>query len=150
MSTLLINSQSPPSALIHGFLNRSRSVPNLAAASRSSSRQSHVLLLSSNLPRRRFRARAVEPSTAKTSDDEESKSVGNLNSDAAAVEKAVPVGWASDYPTGEFEMEEFGWWRCFVVKVRMLFALPWERVRKRSVLSMQLRGQVWTVWFSCS
>lgn len=47
-----------------------------------------------------------------------------------------------DYPSGEFEMEEFDLWRKFIVKVRMLFALPWERVKKGSVLSMKLKGQV--------
>lgn len=47
-----------------------------------------------------------------------------------------------DYPTGEFEMEEFGWWRRLVVKLRLFFALPWVRVEKGSVLKMQLRGKV--------
>lgn len=47
-----------------------------------------------------------------------------------------------DYPSGEFEMEEFDLWRKFIVKVRMLFALPWERVKKGSVLSMKLKGQI--------
>lgn len=47
-----------------------------------------------------------------------------------------------EYPSGEFEMEEFNLWRTFLVKVRMLFALPWERVKKGSVLSMKLKGQV--------
>lgn len=47
-----------------------------------------------------------------------------------------------DYPTGEFEFEKFGPWRSFLVKVKMLVAFPWERVRKGSVLTMKLRGQV--------
>ncbi|KAK1317186.1 hypothetical protein QJS10_CPA05g01983 [Acorus calamus] len=51
-------------------------------------------------------------------------------------------GITTDYPTGEFAMEEFGPWRTFVVKLRMLFALPWERVRKGSVLSMKLKGEI--------
>ncbi|XP_009415541.2 serine protease SPPA, chloroplastic isoform X1 [Musa acuminata AAA Group] len=46
------------------------------------------------------------------------------------------------YPTGEFEMEEFGWWRRLVVKLRLFFALPWVRVEKGSVLKMQLRGKI--------
>lgn len=45
-------------------------------------------------------------------------------------------------PAGEFEMDDFGWWKNFVVKLRMLFAFPWERVKKGSVLSMKLRGQI--------
>ncbi|XP_049396399.1 serine protease SPPA, chloroplastic isoform X1 [Solanum stenotomum] len=46
------------------------------------------------------------------------------------------------YPTGEFEFEEYGAWKSLVVKFRMLFAFPWERVRKGSVLTMKLRGQI--------
>ncbi|KAK2985724.1 hypothetical protein RJ640_023691 [Escallonia rubra] len=47
-----------------------------------------------------------------------------------------------DYPSGEFEFEPPGAWRSFVVKLRMLVALPWQRVRKGSVLNMKLRGQI--------
>ncbi|KAG6587615.1 Serine protease SPPA, chloroplastic, partial [Cucurbita argyrosperma subsp. sororia] len=35
-----------------------------------------------------------------------------------------------DYPSGEFEFEKFGPWRSFLVKLKMLVAFPWERVRK--------------------
>lgn len=47
-----------------------------------------------------------------------------------------------DYPSGEFEFEPITGWRNFVVKVKMLIAYPWERVRKGSVLTMKLRGQI--------
>ncbi|XP_022933696.1 serine protease SPPA, chloroplastic [Cucurbita moschata] len=47
-----------------------------------------------------------------------------------------------DYPSGEFEFEKFGPWRSFLVKLKMLVAFPWERVRKGSVLTMKLRGQI--------
>ncbi|XP_070027611.1 serine protease SPPA, chloroplastic isoform X2 [Nicotiana sylvestris] len=46
------------------------------------------------------------------------------------------------YPSGEFELEEYGAWKSLLVKFRMLFAFPWERVRKGSVLTMKLRGQI--------
>nr|GME21579.1 serine protease SPPA, chloroplastic [Ipomoea batatas] len=46
------------------------------------------------------------------------------------------------YPSGEFVFEEYGAWKSLVVKLRLLFALPWQRVRKGSVLTMKLRGQV--------
>lgn len=48
----------------------------------------------------------------------------------------------SKYPAGEFEYEKFDAWKSFLVKLRMLLAFPWERVRKGSVLKMTLRGQV--------
>ncbi|KAG6627294.1 hypothetical protein CIPAW_15G117200 [Carya illinoinensis] len=47
-----------------------------------------------------------------------------------------------DYPTGEFQFEEFSWWRKFTVKLKLLIAFPWERVRKGTVLTMKLRGQI--------
>ncbi|KAG9448648.1 hypothetical protein H6P81_008613 [Aristolochia fimbriata] len=47
-----------------------------------------------------------------------------------------------EYPSGEFEFEEVSGWRSFVVKLRMLIAFPWQRVRKGSVLTMKLRGQI--------
>lgn len=47
-----------------------------------------------------------------------------------------------EYPGGEFEFKEPGAWDKFVVKLRMLVAFPWERVRKGSVLTMKLRGQI--------
>lgn len=47
-----------------------------------------------------------------------------------------------EYPIGEFVFREISGWRGFLVKLRLLFALPWERVRKGSVLSMKLRDQV--------
>lgn len=39
-------------------------------------------------------------------------------------------------------MVQHGWWVSFLVKLRMLFAFPWERVKKGSVLSIKLRGQI--------
>ncbi|KAI4335855.1 hypothetical protein L6164_014460 [Bauhinia variegata] len=47
-----------------------------------------------------------------------------------------------DYPSGEFEFEPITGWRSFLVKLKMLVAFPWERVRKGSVLTMKLRGQI--------
>lgn len=47
-----------------------------------------------------------------------------------------------EYPSGEFEMMKFGWWVTFLVKLRMLFAFPWERVKKGSVLSIKLKGEI--------
>ncbi|KAJ6293727.1 hypothetical protein OIU76_021899 [Salix suchowensis] len=47
-----------------------------------------------------------------------------------------------DYPSGEFDFQEIGVWNRFLVKLKMFIALPWERVRKGSVLTMKLRGQI--------
>uniref|UniRef100_A0A803MXI2 Peptidase S49 domain-containing protein n=1 Tax=Chenopodium quinoa TaxID=63459 RepID=A0A803MXI2_CHEQI len=45
------------------------------------------------------------------------------------------------FPSGEFEFKEFGAWKSFVVKCRMLIAFPWQRVKKNSVFTIKLRGQ---------
>ncbi|KAL5725643.1 hypothetical protein ACHQM5_008766 [Ranunculus cassubicifolius] len=47
-----------------------------------------------------------------------------------------------EYPSGEFEYKKIQGWRGFIVKLRMLFAFPWQRVKKGSVLSMKLRGEI--------
>ncbi|CAK7323177.1 unnamed protein product [Dovyalis caffra] len=47
-----------------------------------------------------------------------------------------------DYPSGDFDFQEIGAWNRFLVKLKMLIAFPWERVRKGSVLTMKLRGQI--------
>ncbi|XWS51278.1 hypothetical protein CRYUN_Cryun12cG0163000 [Craigia yunnanensis] len=47
-----------------------------------------------------------------------------------------------EYPSGEVEYERMSGWKSFVVKFKMLIAFPWERVRKGSVLTMKLRGQI--------
>ncbi|KAL7161069.1 hypothetical protein ACSBR2_041674 [Camellia fascicularis] len=47
-----------------------------------------------------------------------------------------------EYPSGEFEFKEFGAWKKFGVKLRMLVAFPWERIPYGTVLTMKLRGQI--------
>ncbi|KAK7354355.1 hypothetical protein VNO80_19815 [Phaseolus coccineus] len=47
-----------------------------------------------------------------------------------------------DYPSGEFDFKPVTGWSSFLVKLKMLVAFPWERVRKGSVLTMKLRGQI--------
>ncbi|GLJ43346.1 hypothetical protein SUGI_0900370 [Cryptomeria japonica] len=47
-----------------------------------------------------------------------------------------------EYPSGEFEYEKIEGWNSFLVKLKMLIALPWERVKKGSVLNIKLRGQI--------
>lgn len=69
------------------------------------------------------------------------------SSDSKIEEKVVQEGEKvriadEDYPSGEFEFEPITGWRNFVVKVRMFIAYPWERIRKGSVLTMKLRGEV--------
>ncbi|KAK7281700.1 hypothetical protein RIF29_09910 [Crotalaria pallida] len=55
--------------------------------------------------------------------------------------ESVKIG-DEDYPSGEFEFEPITGWRNILVKLKMLVAFPWERVRKGTVLTMKLRGQI--------
>lgn len=105
--------------------------------------------------RRLFLVRAIESSTTKPGEEAApGKEVddgaapisilGSSSSSASGNEMVTGAGKypGGEYPTGEFEMEEKGWWMKFVVKLRMLIAFPWERVKKGSVLSMKLRGRI--------
>ncbi|GJR27953.1 serine protease SPPA, chloroplastic [Tanacetum coccineum] len=51
-------------------------------------------------------------------------------------------GDVESYPSGEFEYVERGVWETLLVKFRMLFAYPWQRVKKGSVFTLKLRGQI--------
>ncbi|KAL3824792.1 hypothetical protein ACJIZ3_020821 [Penstemon smallii] len=46
------------------------------------------------------------------------------------------------YPSGEFVYKKLDPWASFTVKLKMLFALPWERVKKGSVLTMKIQGEI--------
>ncbi|KAI3673310.1 hypothetical protein L6452_39427 [Arctium lappa] len=47
-----------------------------------------------------------------------------------------------EYPSGEFEFRKPGVWKSSVVKLRMMIAYPWQRVRKGSILNIKLRGKI--------
>eukprot|EP00252_Welwitschia_mirabilis_P014721 TRINITY_DN3254_c0_g1_i1.p1 TRINITY_DN3254_c0_g1~~TRINITY_DN3254_c0_g1_i1.p1 ORF type:complete len:707 (-),score=128.67 TRINITY_DN3254_c0_g1_i1:275-2395(-) len=46
------------------------------------------------------------------------------------------------FPSGEFDYKPLQGWSLFIVKLKMLFALPWERVKKGSILHMKLKGKI--------
>lgn len=72
--------------------------------------------------------------SSSSKDETKDEPVAEINGDDTAKD--------DQYPSGEFEFEEYGAWKSLVAKFRMLFAFPWERVRKGSVLTMKLRGQI--------
>ncbi|XP_061347679.1 serine protease SPPA, chloroplastic-like [Gastrolobium bilobum] len=88
----------------------------------------------SRVHRRDLSLRAFDSSSSdpKTEQQEEESSIDN---------QSVRISH-EDYPSGEFEFEPITGWRNFLVKLKMLFAFPWERVGKGSVLTMKLRGQI--------
>lgn len=71
--------------------------------------------------------------------DDSSSSIETQNEKEEKVSEQSEI---EEYPSGEMEYEKISGWKSFVVKLKMLIAFPWERVRKDSVLTMKLRGQV--------
>ncbi|XP_052726007.1 serine protease SPPA, chloroplastic isoform X2 [Vigna angularis] len=47
-----------------------------------------------------------------------------------------------NYPSGDFDFTPLTGWKKFIVKLKMLTALPWHRLRYGTVLTIKLRGQV--------
>ena len=74
--------------------------------------------------------RAVESSPGLTKEEQEPSPAAS-----EAQEQLAPAAVA-------IEVEEIGWGTQLAVKLRMLMAPPWQRVRKGSVLNMKLRGEV--------
>ncbi|OVA12529.1 Peptidase S49 [Macleaya cordata] len=146
-SVLLLSSRSPiliqlTHSLTRPFFESHFSLHN------SLSKPPRILHLSfssnSTSPRRDLLIRAFESSSETTNqkvpnkDDKEAETETRVLLD----ENGSLKGNNDEYPSGEFEFKEITGWKNFVVKLRMLFAYPWERVRKGSVLSMKLRGQI--------
>ncbi|XP_009346423.1 serine protease SPPA, chloroplastic [Pyrus x bretschneideri] len=84
---------------------------------------------------RSISARAIESSSPETKEEELKESDGEI------VNK-ITTADTKEYPSGEFQFEKASAWKSFVVKLRMLIAFPWQRVKKGSVLTIKLRGQV--------
>lgn len=110
----------------------SKKPPNLSSLAllRKATLSSSFLSPSSSFRCRTFSVRAFDSDDSKTEQEEEKK-------DSFHVKKSD-----GDYPSGEFDFQEIGAWNRFLVKLKMLIAFPWERVRKGSVLTMKLRGQI--------
>ncbi|KAL5544846.1 hypothetical protein UlMin_008630 [Ulmus minor] len=113
----------------------------------------HHHLLSPSIPlstflpgrSRSLSARAFDSSSEKKTGDEQEPELAKEGEEIGPQDKINGERVRSsdvDFPSGEFQFEEASLWRSFVVKLRMLIAFPWERVRKGSVLTMKLRGQI--------
>ncbi|KAI6675365.1 hypothetical protein NL676_003271 [Syzygium grande] len=111
-----------------------RTPPSLSRANLSFTRPSGFVAPAAH--RRSFSARAFDDSAPAT---ETQKPEQEQETQEEQESRAKKDG---DYPSGEFEFEEFGAWKKFGVKLKMLVAFPWERVKKGSVLTMKLRGQI--------
>ncbi|CAJ2642007.1 unnamed protein product [Trifolium pratense] len=132
MSTLLL--PTPPHL---GSVYRRNTLSQSSSSSSSSysstfSLQFHPRFSFSSFPQTRTR-RCISPRAFDSSSD--SKIEEEKESEKIRIAD-------EDYPSGEFEFKPITGWRKFLVQVKMLFAFPWERVRKGSVLTMKLRGEI--------
>ena len=131
---LLLHSRTPTSLLCNSTLTQTQS-----------------LSPSPSFPLRTFSFRSSFSSKTKNSkqqeqEQEEADKVGNeakknkkkkINNSSS--ESSVRD---SDYPSGEFQLQEFSWWRKLTIKLKMLTALPRERIPNATVLTMKIRGEV--------
>lgn len=125
---------SPPQYTTHLYHHHHRQIITLSG-SRSVRRP-----FPSPIHSRNFSVRAFDSSSeTKTEEEKELEVEGKKESENGSVKKKTDE---EEYPSGEFEFKKIGGWNSFLVKLRMLIAFPWERVRKGSVLNMKLRGQV--------
>ncbi|XP_021909194.1 serine protease SPPA, chloroplastic isoform X2 [Carica papaya] len=98
---------------------------------------------SSHYQRRSFSARAFDDSSSPSDTRRQPQQQEAENEKVKEEEeREVLMGKPEDFPSGEFVYEKMNAWKSFIVKLRMLIAFPWERVRKGSVLTMKLRGQI--------
>ncbi|KAJ0571461.1 putative peptidase S49, ClpP/crotonase-like domain superfamily [Helianthus annuus] len=93
-------------------------------------------------PHRSIAIRAVDSSSDTKSEDVSSENQEDRTELKSELDSNGSLRGDGDYPSGEFEFETPGAWKSFVVKLRMLIAYPWQRVRKGSVLNLKLRGQI--------
>lgn len=61
---------------------------------------------------------------------------------SSSVPKQTLNGSVENYPSGDFDFKPLTGWKKFIVKLKMLTALPWHRLRYGTVLTIKLRGQV--------
>ncbi|GAU23271.1 hypothetical protein TSUD_281660, partial [Trifolium subterraneum] len=136
MSTLLL--PTPPH-LTSVYRRNTLLPPPSSSSSSTSSLQFHPRFSFSSfhsLPQTRTRRR-ISPRAFDSSSD------SKIEEEKESVIDGEKVRIADeDYPSGEFKFEPITGWRKFLVQVKMLFAFPWERVRKGSVLTMNLRGEI--------
>ena len=111
--------------------------------------QTQSLSPSPSFPLRTFSFRSSFSSKTKNSkqqeqeqEQEEADKVGNEAKKKINNSSSESSVRDSDYPSGEFQLQEFSWWRKLTIKLKMLTALPRERIPNATVLTMKIRGEV--------
>jgi hypothetical protein len=84
----------------------------------------------------------VEPEKAAVIEALEGKKVDNNEVQQNSIVAENGSSRAQVYPSGDLVYKKKEGWESFVVQCRMLVALPWQRVKKGSVLTIKLSGEV--------
>ncbi|KAL2462086.1 Serine protease SPPA [Abeliophyllum distichum] len=139
MSMLLTTPRSASIHLHNWCSIISRPSFSIQPISRFSAHPKPQSLLKNILNSRRFSTRAFDVEKNEVlSDKDEKNEVGTELGDNGSI-----GGYNDDkYPSGEFVFREYDLWESFTVKLKMLFAFPWERVKKGSVLTVKIRGEI--------
>ena len=72
----------------------------------------------------------------------EGKKVDNNDAQPSSTSVENGSSRAQVYPSGDLVYKKKEGWESFVLQCRMLVALPWQRVKKGSVLTIKLSGEV--------
>ena len=111
--------------------------------------QTQSLSPSPSFPLQTFSFRSSFSSRTKNSKQQEQEEADKVGNEAKKNKKKKINNSSSessvrdsDYPSGEFQLQEFSWWRKLTIKLKMLTALPRERIPNATVLTMKIRGEV--------
>ncbi|KAG0619939.1 hypothetical protein M758_4G177100 [Ceratodon purpureus] len=72
----------------------------------------------------------------------EGKKVDNNDAQPSSTSVENGSSRAQVYPSGDLVYKKKEGWESFVLQCRMLVALPWQRVKKGSVLTIKLSGEI--------
>ena len=129
---LLLHSRTPTSLLCNSTLTQTKSLsPSPSFPLQTFSFRSSF---SSKTKNSKQQEQEQEQEEADKVGNEAKKKINNSSSESSVRD--------SDYPSGEFQLQEFSWWRKLTVKLKMLTALPRERIPNATVLTMKIRGEV--------
>lgn len=62
--------------------------------------------------------------------------------DATKSETQNGAATKEDFPSGDLDYRTIGAWDMFVMRLKMLCSVPWQRVKKGSVLKLKLSGKI--------
>ncbi|CAL5362468.1 unnamed protein product [Camellia sinensis] len=126
-------------SLLHRSFSKS---PSPIKPCRFSNSQPHLQYLPNPHRHRNLSIQAFVSSSETKKDEKEKEFKSSTGFAKSEGENGSARSSDEEYPSGEFEFKEFGAWKKFTVKLRMLVAFPWEGIPNNTVFTMKLRGQI--------